>query len=231
MTSEARISLITPTCDRQAGIELAERWVAQQSIPYYEWVVADGGKTPAKLTMGQTHLHKPSEPGSGNLGGNVLRALGAVSGDVIVVIEDDDHYAPEHLATCVRMLEKEPVCGSPMLQYFNLKHRRWWEAGNRGGAALSQTAFHAELIPLMRRAAKSAVASGDYSIDARFWRRFRGRAVAPQTVIGIKGLPGTSGLGVGHRPTRHWTPDPEMKKLREWIGDDAAAYMKFVYHP
>src|SRR5690606_25010357 len=47
-----RISIITPTADRPRGIELCERYMARQTVQPHEWVVADGGHIPAKLTMG-----------------------------------------------------------------------------------------------------------------------------------------------------------------------------------
>lgn len=90
-----RLSIITPTCDRPAGIALCERYMARQTLQPHEWIVADGGSTPAALTMGQVHLHHPGERGAANLAGNILRALDAVTGDAVVVWEDDDWYAPD----------------------------------------------------------------------------------------------------------------------------------------
>jgi len=86
-----------------------------------------------------------------------------------------------------------------------------------------------ELIPARRRAARAARAAGRYGIDGPFWASRRHMANGTQTCIGIKGLPGTPGLGIGHRPKskpgRQWRPDPEMKILRQLIGDDAENYL------
>lgn len=223
-----RISVITPTADRPRGIELCERYMARQTVQPDEWIVADGGQIPAKLTMGQVHLHKPSPPGAANLAGNILRALDAVTGDIVVIVEDDDHYAPNHIAACVAGLKRWPAYGCARLLYYNVEHRCWVQMANRG-SALCQTAFRRELIPEMQRAAREAMEAGSYGIDGRFWASRRHMAIGPQTVIGIKGLPGTPGLGVGHRPSskpgRQWRPDPEMKILRQMIGADAENYL------
>lgn len=223
-----RISAITPTADRPRGIELCERYMARQTVLPDEWIVADGGQTPARLTMGQVHLHEPSAPGAANLAGNIMRALDAVTGDVVVIFEDDDRYAPNHIAACVAGLKRWPAYGCARLVYFNVAHRCCIQMANRG-SALCQTAFRAELIPAMRRAAEEATVAGDFGIDGRFWAPRKHMATGPQTVIGIKGLAGTPGLGIGHRPksspTRRWRPDPELQHLRQLIGDDVENYL------
>lgn len=223
-----RISVITPTCDRPRGIELCERYIARQTVQPDEWIVSDGGQVPAKLTMGQVHLRQPAPPGAANLATNVLRALEAVTGDVVIVVEDDDHYAPNHIAACIAGLKRNPAYGCARLLYFNVEHRCWVQMANRG-AALCQTALRRELIPEMQRAAQEAMANNDFTIDGRFWSGRRKMATGPQTVIGIKGLAGTPGLGIGHRPKsksgRFWRPDPELQYLRQHIGADVENYL------
>lgn len=223
-----RISVITPTADRPRGIALCERYMARQTVQPDEWIVADGGQVPAKLTMGQIHLHEPSPPGAANLAANILRALDAVTGDAVVIFEDDDYYRPDHIAACVAGLKRWSAYGCPRLLYFNVEHRCWVQMANRG-AALCQTAFRAELIQDMRRAAQDAIVAGSFGIDGRFWSSRTHMANGAQTVIGIKGLAGTPGLGIGHRPKskpgRRWQPDPEMNVLRQMIGADVENYL------
>lgn len=223
-----RISVITPTADRPRGIELCERYMARQTVQPHEWIVADGGQTPAPLTLGQVHLHQPSPPGAANLAGNILRALDAVTGDVVIVVEDDDWYRDNHLAACVMGLKRWPAYGCNRLLYVNVEHRCWVQMANRG-AALCQTAFRTELISEMRKAAQAAIESNDFTIDGRFWNGRRQMATGPQTVIGIKGLIGTPGLGIGHRPKskagRRWHPDPQLRFLRQHIGADVENYL------
>lgn len=212
------ITAITPTCDRPAGIAHCERWMARQTVKPDRWIVADGGMTQARLTMGQKARWSPGESGAANFAGNVLRALEGVTG-AVVIIEDDDWYAPDHIARCVAGLEKVAAYGCPLLRYWNLNFRSYMEARN-DGASLAQTATLDVLA--LRTAAEAALAAGDYTIDGRFWR---GRVSnAPPSSVGIKGLEGTKGLGVGHRAGKRWRRDPAMAKLRQWIGDDVRFY-------
>lgn len=223
-----KITAITTTCDRPFGVALMERYIARQTAQPDEWIVADGGQTQAALTMGQTHIHVPAAPGFANFANNILRALEAATGDVIVVVEDDDWYSPNHIEQSVRYLASHKATGSRTLRYFNVEHRCWIKMHNIG-AALCQTAFRSELIPAMQSAARAALRCGDFQIDGRFWRSAPHDGLHDlMTVIGIKGLPGTAGLGIGHRPNtsarRRWRPDPGFAQLREWTGDDADNY-------
>lgn len=207
---------------------LCEKYIARQTVQPDEWIVADGGGVPDPLTMGQKRIWNPSAPGYMNFATNVLNALDAVTGTMVIVIENDDHYAPDHIEQCIKGLAKQSAYGCPTLRYFNVAHRCYVEMRNRG-SALCQTAFRRELIPVMRQAAEQSMAARDFSIDGRFWAPRQRMATGPQTVIGIKGLPGTAGLGIGHRPKssrgKLWRSDPELSTLRKWIGDDADAYV------
>lgn len=154
---------------------------------------------------------------------NVIRALDSATGDIVIFVEDDDVYLPEHIAECVKGLEARPAYGCPTLSYFNVAHKMWIKMANRG-SALCQTAFRAELIPDMRRAAQMSYMDNHFGIDRRFWQSRISMARGKATTIGIKGLPGTAGLGIGHRPKstpgRRWTMDPKMMQLERWIGKE-----------
>lgn len=220
------ITIITPTCDRQFGIDLLEKYVARQTVQPDQWIVADGGQVPAKLTMGQTHIHNPQERGAGNLTSNMKAALaGAVGSDVVAVMEDDDWYRQDHLERALEGLREAPVYGCNWLNYYHVGVRRWARFQNVG-SALCQTAFRGAELPMMMGAASECESQGSYGIDGKFWVGREHLATGPQTVIGMKGLPGVKGLGVGHRshPRVKWSEDPDLAKLREWIGDDAGYY-------
>ena len=82
----------------------------------------------------------------------------------------------------------------------------------------------------MKEAAAKAIANKNYSIDGYFWSQFKNRDAMThqeQTVVGIKGLD-DKGLGLGHRPNAKWKPDPDLKQLTKWIGDDAFVYAHYL---
>lgn len=221
---QPKISLITPTCDRPQAVALCEKWVAAQTLTHFEWIVVDGGQKPAVLTMGQQHILNPSPKGHANFIGNVLRGLSAVTGDFVIMVEDDDALLPKHFETSMNWLRKVNAAGSRWMNYYNLEHKCWRRILN-SCSSLASTSFRADAIPVMQRAAKEALKRGEYHVDRYFWREMGTAGLHDETtVIGIKGIPGTPGLGIGHRPGAGWKPDPTGAKLREWLGEDARLY-------
>ena len=105
-----------------------------------------------------------------------------------MVIEDDDWYHPEYLATCVRNLQSCQATGDPLQRYYNVAQRRYVVMNNRG-SALCQTAFRRALLPLMRQAAEEALSVNQYGIDARFWAKLspsQYRLQAEQQTVGMR---------------------------------------------
>jgi hypothetical protein len=227
-----RVTLITPTSDRPFGLALAERWIARQTLPPDEWIVVDDGQTPTVPTMGQLHVRRARElacSGAESLCRNLLAALPRITGDVVVIIEDDDWYKPTHLERITAQIARRGVmlAGDDQQRYYNVPQQMWRIFKNRG-ASLCQTAFHCKLIPLVERVIRESLRRNQYGIDALLWTQaspWMKSLERTQTVVGIKGLPGRVGLGIGHRPQGSlWKADPAGSQLRAWIGSDAAVY-------
>lgn len=199
--------------------------MAGQTIQPDQWIVADDGVIPAPLTMGQLHIRRERrETGGESLAMNILAAIPHVTGDYVVIMEDDDAYLPQHLEACVRRLGQHRATGCTWLNYYNLEHLKWRRIRN-SCAALCNTAFRRECLPILADAAREAMALGMYHVDRLFWQRVGAEGLhEEETVIGLKGLPGMKGIGIGHRPGHGWWPDPSGKKLREWIGEAAGHY-------
>lgn len=222
-----KISLVTPTADQPLGMLLAEQYIARQTIGFHEWIVADDGTVPARLSMGQKHLIRQRQhEGGRSLAGNMLAALPHVTGEIVVMVEHDDWYSPLHLATSLQRLQRAKATGNGYQRYYNV-HHRCYRLMKNVGSALCNTAFTADLIPAMQRAAETAMRTGGYGVDRLFWDSIdEGEKDVHdvETVVGIKGLPGRPGLGMGHRPAEGWTLDPQLAQLREWIGEDVENY-------
>jgi hypothetical protein len=226
------ISVITPTSDRPAAWPLAERWMARQTVQPAQWIVADDGAHAAPLTAGQLHLRRPfAGRGAHSLAANLLAAIPHVRGDVVLIAEDDDYYRPDHIATQLRHLERFDATGGTWLDYYNLRHRRWRTLRNRC-AALCNTAFRAAYLPVLAQACEAVLARADgyYGVDALFWDAMGTEGLhEDRTVVGLKGLPGSAGIGMGHRPGRGWQRDPAWRQLRAWLGEDAQAYIALMH--
>jgi hypothetical protein len=227
------ITLITPTADQPTGMALCEKYMARQTIPYDQWIVVDDGVQHAKLTMGQAHIWRERETDckpAQSLCRNLLGAIPLIEGDIIVVIEHDDHVAQNHVETMVRQLKNALIAGDPKQRYYNVAHR-CWRLFDNVGASLCQTAFRRSLLPTFKGAVQACLSASRIGVDRALWDAVQPSCkslVRSDTVLGIKGLPGRPGIGVGHRPSGSlWTPDPELVRLREWIGADADMYEPF----
>lgn len=204
--------------------------MARQTVRVDQWIVADGGATPANTTMGQIHIHDPRPPGALNFAHNLLNGIAACSGELLIIIEDDDWLSETHIERMVaKAADGYRLIGSEDIQrYYNVAHR-CWKMMNNIGASLCQTAMRRDLFPLFRKTIQECMGRGSYGIDTTLWRAARNdwAFTHQMTVCGIKGLPGRVGLGIGHRPDARWTADRDLSKLREWIGADADLYAEF----
>lgn len=227
-----KVSAITPTCDRPVAFALAERFMSRQTRQPDEWIVADGGHTPTKCTLGQFVVRhdRVLPPGAANFGINLLNGIEHACGDVLVFVEDDDYYLPTHIETIAALAEQGRwlIGSEPVQRYYNVE-KRWFRTFNNVGASLCQTAIVRALVPKMRSVIVQCMHQKSFGVDTLLWRALptHWTFTNQMTVIGMKGLPGRVGLGVGHRPTAGWTTDLQLRKLREWIGEDADLYADF----
>ena len=227
------ITIVTPTCDRPEAFALCERWVKRQSCRPHQWIVADGGSVPATCTMGQIHIHDPKPAGALNFINNLRNGVNCAEGDVIVFFEDDEWYRSDHLECLEHRLRSSHLSGGVWQRYYNVAHRQWRIFRNHG-SSLCQTGMRRSLVPAFLRVLDECETRRHFGVDGSFWssacppnlRESYDDSDSP-TVCGIKGIAGQQGLGVGHRPDKSWTDDPDLHKLRQWIGDDADTYARF----
>lgn len=188
-----------------------------------QWLVVDDCEPETDCTMGQTVIRRrPAwEPGQITQCRNLRAAVPHVEGDVVVVIEDDDYYAPSYLSEQVERLFWAPMVGESESMYYHIGVPGYSVNPNTRHSSLFQTAFRKELLPLFAGICEVA----PRFLDLALWSKAGGR-IFPQSLIsiGMKGLPGRQGIGIGHRKQRDWIQDPDFKTLAKWIGEDALVY-------
>ena len=191
-----------------------------------QWIVVDDCWPETPCTLGQTIIHpRPSwEPGRNTQMRNMLAAFPLIEGEAVMIIEDDDYYAPDYLSAMLDRLDAAPLVGEAETIYYHVGIPGYTINRNTRHSSLFQTAFKRELIPevetICRRLPRFA--------DIELWREIGGRVFQQSlSSIGMKGLPGRPGIGIGHKRQRGWIQDPEFKTLRKWIGEDAEAYRGF----
>jgi hypothetical protein len=224
------LTLLTATGARPHAWAICERLMAAQDYAGpVRWVIVDDGPEPQAVTFKRAAwdlvLIRPApfwQPGQNTQARNLLKGLDAVPADgCLVIIEDDDYYSPDWLATVAARLEKAELVGECQARYYNVAQRKGRQLRNNGHASLCSTAMRGRALATFRQVSLKATKF----IDLELWRRHPSRHLfTGNRVVGIKGLPGRGGIGMGHRDDFTGTADPDLNLLRQWIGDDVELY-------
>jgi len=215
------ITLLTCTGDRPECFARLEKWMARQTLMWSKWIVIDDGHEPTKCTLGQAHVRMdPGKLAKDSFIANYNVGLHcAKSSKAVAVIEDDDWYSPHYLANMIPKLLTSALAGESHAKYYHVAERKYREMGNANHASLCQTVFRGELVPQIL-----PLVEGTTFLDKRIWELDVPKSLVPsQHAVGLKGQPGRSGIGVGHRPKDNgkWIADTDGSVLRDWIGEDA----------
>ncbi len=233
-----KITAITATCHRPEAWALCEKYMAYQTRQPDQWLVLDDDATPTVCTMGQEYHYWPELAGKGSMTKKIKRAIQTqlIKGDIIIIWENDDWYAPTYIAWCEQQLARYSLIGEGRALYYNVQHRWWFDHGNMQHASLCSTAMTKHVLPhLLRQCFKS----DDPFIDDRLWKNcnlpkmvFDPLKTKQRLTIGIKSMPGRKGYGSGHDKDSGWAiRDPGMDKLRELLGPTAENYAGFYEVP
>lgn len=164
--------------------------------------------------------------GQNTLARNLLAAIPTVKYDLVLVVENDDWYAPDYVTTMVARLDQHSLVGEVPARYYHVPSNQYLMNANTTHASLSQTGMRAELLSELR---SICIAGGLSFIDIRLWNIDAKKGLyMDKRSVGIKGLPGRPGIGIGHRPEAGcgWQDDADGVVLRSWIGDDAELYSR-----
>lgn len=202
------LHVLTPTGGRpDAFAACVEMMRAQDYAGPARWIIVDDGPeampTPAIDGWDVLHLRPEPlwQPGQNTQARNILAGLDAVVGAArLVIVEDDDAYAPWWLRWCEDKLESHDLVGESHSIYVNRKTGNRHECKNDRHASLCSTALKGETLAVLRHVCET----GDKGIDLRLWKAVEPWRTAlyrpgPRGVTGIKGWPGRPGIGMGHR--------------------------------
>jgi len=202
-----QIVLITPTGERpEAFSKCVEYMKAQDFSGPVKWVIVDDGREPLKTPTDMPenwevrHLRpKPFwEPGQNTQARNILAGLEETKkSDSILIIEDDDYYAPWWVQRCYMWLQTHELVGEAPSLYRHLDGAEKC-MNNKHHASLCATGMRGAALDTFRRVLHRT----PKSIDVELWRNHgtRSKKLYPYAggVVGIKGYPGRPGIGVGH---------------------------------
>jgi len=194
------------------------------------WVVVDDGPLPQPVTFSRegwtVEVLRPEPfwtPGHNTQSRNLMAGLEVIGPDEkVVIIEDDDYYAPDWLRIVAKKLETMELVGLNRAKYYNLKMRQYRQMGNVNHSSLCSSAFRGEALKVFR-----AVCEPRHKfIDMALWRDYQGakHLFDGQNVIGLKGLPGRKGIGYGHSKEFKGKSDLDGSVLHIWLGDGKKLY-------
>jgi glycosyltransferase involved in cell wall biosynthesis len=102
-TACPKVSVITPTYQREAYLQQCYQLFKAQTYPHKEWLILDDSPAPSEFfsTLNDPDVRYITHPKKLQIGEKVSRLLQAASGDIVVHFDDDDIYAPIY---CERMV-------------------------------------------------------------------------------------------------------------------------------
>lgn len=230
------VTAITCTGSRTQAFQLCRQYMARQTRKPDQWIVVHDSVdvTPELQEASAAEFELYAGPVRWQEGYNTHRsnmdeALKHVRGDVIVIFEDDDWYAPTYIEEMLKVLGNKLIAGEAYAKYYNVGLPGFKTMQNMFHSSLAQTVIHRDLLPELYR----AVHSGQLYFDIHLWEEaFRNNIprmlVSNKNIsVGMKGLPGRHGIGAGHR-AEGYKSDIDLNKLTEWIGEDVKNYLPFI---
>jgi SAM-dependent methyltransferase len=228
------MQILTPTGARPEAWALCMRWMARQTYagPVH-WVIVDDGQRPQELPKPRDGwtitLCRPKPywtPGRNTQYRNLRAGMAhIVNTRGLVIVEDDDHYAPEWLERVAAELQTADMVGQRLCRKYSLTARRGRELVHPFRASLCATGLKGAGIVRLR----NTLMGRSLLIDNVLWKPGVGKLFDGAYVTGIKCLPGRAGIDSGHRPNFGELADPDGALLRRWLGDeDARAYEPMI---
>jgi len=238
------ITIITPTGDRHAAFNRCVQWVTTQTVPATQWIIVDDGAVPLStmydFPQWVTYIRREraADDPPHTLSANLLAAIPYVRSDKIVIMEDDDWYAPTYLEFMLPWLDRHDLVGPNLITYYHLLGRVWKTGKPKSHTALAQTACTKRALPKLQE-----ICSGRHwevrergIVDRHWWHSFDGSKHLiqehPKLHIGFKGLFGRAGIAEGHDAgSWGYKPDTDFAFIRERIGDDLEFYKLWTIRP
>jgi hypothetical protein len=210
------LTLLSPSDGRHEAFALLEKWVLEQDWDEpLQWIVATGDPRAYRYRAGQLVVRAKGPERLHPICRNVLAALPHIKGDAVLIMEDDDYYAPGYVRAMVGLLEQADLVGLVPSRYYNVRHRKYALCDNHAHASLAQTAMRRGVLDHLAWACRR----NRPLIDMVLWRHWTGsRAFTPGEglYVGVKGMPGTPGItSRWHGPNRG-TPDLDFTVARSW---------------
>lgn len=181
------ITAITPTGGRPDALALADRWMQAQTCQDFRWIVLDDCDPASPKPERADEIIRPGwrwQEGDNTQHASML-ALLEQAGDKVIIVEDDDYYAPEYIELMADALTRHDLVGECNALYYHVGQRAWKEMRNEHHASLCSTAVKGSARQKLVEVCKQ----GHRMIDIVLWRSHPGKLFKSRFSVGIKGLP------------------------------------------
>ncbi len=174
--SQKSVTVITCTGDRPESFDLLKKWMNNQVKKPAQWIVVDDGEIPIVPSKEFEYYRRvPSENDyKHTLCLNMIEALQHVKNDKIIIMEDDDWYSPIYIDYMSNLLDQADLVGLGNLIFYYPRIHSYMEKKTVKQPAFAQTAFHKNIIPVIRKicdlAPKEYELCGKGLIDAFLWK-------------------------------------------------------------
>ncbi len=232
------ISIVTPTADREFCLKRLAYYLQRQTfVGTIQWIITDSG---SKSFTKPISLNFPCEyeylghikDSKQSFCKNMQNALSRVKYKKVLVMEDDDWYHPTYIEVMWERLHIKDLIGEIPATYYHIKDKSYRILPNTERASMCQMGFTEKVIPIIQHIIKQD--SSNAFIDLKLWKyyssQFKRQLYNSRLSIGIKGMPGNSGIGIGHRiKDVHRKSDPDFRKLEKWIGKEDTDFYRSIY--
>lgn len=230
------VTLITPTGDRHTAFHQLEKYVARQTYSGpLQWIVVDDGLTETVPNYNSRYdliyiRREYSKDRAASLMGNLLEAMPHIIYNKILILEDDDWYAPKYIHQMQIRLQNYDLVGEGLARYYHVKWRQHLQNRNRKHSSLCQTALSICALKALYVSCQNKQSS---FVDCRLWeKKLRKNIFCDLSLaVGIKGMPGREGIGAGHRHKISYRDDLQLKILQSWIGKEDTEFYAQFYKP
>lgn len=237
MTKPGIITAITPTGDRPLALALCQQWMDAQTVRPDQWIVVDDGKIPSKAPESAEYIRRTPNKNDPKhtLNINLNAAFPYVRGEKIIIIEDDEYYAPKYIETISKKLDDYEVVGISHSRYYHLPSGAEAIHGNTIHASLAQTSFRSSYLREVELLTRQPL---KHYLDISLWHNAMAESRGylfldkPEALyVGIKGLPGRKGIGAGHQEKMYmgkWRDIEDRPLLNKWIGHNSQVYVDIL---
>lgn len=184
-TVKEPIALVTPTRDRAEAMALCALWMSRQTYPgLVHWIIVDDGDLPVDMAaLGEVmaplknwridYVRREPSREVITLQDNLLAALERIDKEPVaamLIIEDDEHYAPIYVEEMIWRLGDFDIVGEMKARYYNVAERRWdIMEDNTKHASLCRTGMRTSVLPAFRKVVEHGKIVSDPFIDMALW--------------------------------------------------------------